>query len=369
MIYLMLSRVIISGGGSGGHIFPAIAIGQAIRDKYPNCDLLYVGAEGKMEMEKVPLAGFEIIGLPIRGFQRGSFIQNLALPYRLLKSRSRARKMIKSFRPEVAVGVGGYASGPLLQAANAMKVPTLIQEQNSYAGLTNRILAPSTQLICVAYPDMEKYFPADKIALTGNPVRKELKLPAEQLPQAREYFGISDHYKQVVFLVGGSLGARTFNEFMLSHTDHIAADKETFYIWQYGRYYADQLEGNATSALDNVWSSPFVDRMDYALGAADVVITRAGAIALSELSYLEKAIIVIPSPNVVDDHQTKNAQAFSDQDACIMIKDENAEAELWSAIKSLVDDEDRKKSLEHNIKKLAFPNAVEDIVHHIERIV
>ena len=313
-------RVIVSGGGTGGHIFPALSIANAVKAKCPEAELLFVGAENRMEMQRVPAAGYRIIGLSVSGFDRKNLLKNIAVLWRLMKSRRKARRIIRDFRPHVAVGVGGYASGPTLKEAGAMGIPTLLQEQNSYAGVTNKLLARDAACICVAYEGMERFFPKEKIKLTGNPVRQNLLDATITHAEAVASFGF-DPSKKVVLVMGGSLGARTLNESMLHAWNDVAKSGVQF-IWQTGKYYYEdvcaQLKGRE---LDNVHVCGFIGNMDAAYAAADLVISRAGAGSISEFCLLGKAVILVPSPNVSEDHQTKNALALVDKDAALYVKD------------------------------------------------
>ncbi len=363
----MGKRVIISGGGTGGHIFPAVAIANALKKIDPSTEILFVGANGRMEMEKVPAAGYKIIGLDIQGFQRSSILKNVLLPYKLLKSVMKARSIIKDFKPDVAVGVGGYASGPLLYAASQMKIPYLIQEQNSFAGITNKILGKDAELICVAFQGMEKFFPAAKIRITGNPIRKEAVDIENKRFAAAELLSLSPH-KKTILLTGGSLGSGTLNKSMYSGLDKIlAADVQL--IWQTGKYYyqsvMEQMKGKEHP---NIKVLEFLHRMDLAYAAADLVISRAGAGTIAELCAVKKPAILVPSPNVAEDHQTKNAIALVENDAAIMVGDAMAELELIDIALLLIDNKDKCKTLADNIAKMALPDADEVIAREVLRI-
>mgnify|MGYP001384105215 CR=1 FL=1 len=363
----MGKRVIISGGGTGGHIFPAVAIANALKKIDPGTEILFVGANGRMEMEKVPAAGYKIIGLDIQGFQRSSILKNVLLPYKLLKSVMRARSIIKDFKPDAAVGVGGYASGPLLYAASQLKIPYLIQEQNSFAGITNKILGKDAELICVAFKGMEKFFPAEKIRITGNPIRKEAVDIENKRFAAAELLSLSPH-KKTILLTGGSLGSGTLNKSMYSGLDKIlAADVQL--IWQTGKYYyqsvMEQMKGKEHP---NIKVLEFLHRMDLAYAAADLVISRAGAGTIAELCAVKKPVILVPSPNVAEDHQTKNAIALVENDAAIMVGDAMAELELIDIALLLIDNKDKCKSLSDNIGKMALPDADEVIAREVLRI-
>lgn len=355
-------KVIISGGGTGGHIFPAIAIAGALQAADPGIEILFVGAEGRMEMERVPAAGFRIIGLPVAGFQRGSVIANLSLPFKLLKSILKARKIIRNFKPGFAVGVGGYASGPVLQAARWAGIPYLIQEQNSFAGVTNKLLSGGAKAICVAYPGMEKVFPASKIHFTGNPVRPEMCRPLPSKEEALNYFGLNPSLP-VVFLTGGSLGARTLNNAAIESLKG-PAGREFQLIWQTGK--ADfqrcsiQVEG-----VVGVNCMAFVDRMDMAYAASDIVISRAGALAISELQVVGRPCILVPSPNVAEDHQSHNAKVLVSAGAALMLPESEAEKNLFNTAWLLLNDEKRRRNMEQKLKEMAVPNAAERIAEII----
>jgi UDP-N-acetylglucosamine--N-acetylmuramyl-(pentapeptide) pyrophosphoryl-undecaprenol N-acetylglucosamine transferase len=363
----MAKRVIISGGGTGGHIFPAVAIANALKKIAPDTEILFVGAVGRMEMEKVPAAGYDIIGLDIQGFQRSSILKNVLLPYRLLKSVLKARSIIKDFKPDVAVGVGGYASGPLLYAAAQMKIPYLIQEQNSFAGITNKILGKDAKLVCVAFEGMEKFFPAEKIRITGNPIRKEAVDIENKRFAAAELLSLSPH-KKTILLTGGSLGSGTLNKSVLAALDKIlAADVQM--IWQTGKYYyqsiLEQLEGKEHP---NIRVLEFLHRMDLAYAASDLVISRAGAGTIAELCAVKKPVILVPSPNVAEDHQTKNAIALVKNDAAILVRDSEAELELVDIALLLIDNKNKCKALSENIGRMALPDADEVIAAEVLRI-
>lgn len=363
----MGKRVIISGGGTGGHIFPAVAIANALKKIDPGTEILFVGANGRMEMEKVPAAGYKIIGLDIQGFQRSSILKNVLLPYKLLKSVMRARSIIKDFKPDAAVGVGGYASGPLLYAASQLKIPYLIQEQNSFAGITNKILGKDAELICVAFKGMEKFFPAEKIRITGNPIRKEAVDIENKRFAAAELLSLSPQ-KKTILLTGGSLGSGTLNKSMFSGLDKIlAADVQL--IWQTGKYYYQSVIGQMKGKEHpNIKVLEFLHRMDLAYAAADLVISRAGAGTIAELCAVKKPAILVPSPNVAEDHQTKNAIALVENDAAIMVGDAMAELELIDIALLLIDNKDKCKALSDNIGKMALPDADEVIAREVLRI-
>ena len=357
-------RVIISGGGTGGHIFPAVSIANAVKAMRPDAKILFVGALGRMEMQRVPAAGYEFKGLPICGFDRKNLLKNVKVLYKIWKSQRMAKKIIKDFRPQVAVGVGGYASGPTLNQAAAMGIPCLIQEQNSYAGVTNKLLAKKAEKICVAYEGMERFFPAEKIILTGNPVRQALLDTTISREDAIRSFGL-DAEKKTILLVGGSLGARTINESMLRHLDLIKESGLQF-IWQTGKYYsaeiADRMKGQD---LPNLKVTDFITDMGAAYRAADLVISRAGASSISEFCLIGKPVILVPSPNVAEDHQTKNALALSTRDAAIYIKDADAPDSLIQTAIETVNDDAKLKSLSENVLKLALPDSANIIAKEV----
>lgn len=359
-------RIIISGGGTGGHIFPAVSIAMAVKEIRPDAEILFVGAEGRMEMQRVPEAGFPIKGLPICGFDRKNMLKNIAVLFKIAKSQFMARRIIKDFKPMVAVGVGGYASGPTLRMAGKMGIPTLLQEQNSYAGVTNKILAKQAQKICVAYSGMERFFPADKIIMTGNPVRPTLTGNHMERADAAHALGL-DPNKRIVLIIGGSLGARTLNESVMANIELIRQHQDIQFMWQTGKYYADEMKQRLEQAgcPDNLFPVSFVSDMDKAYAACDLVISRAGAGSISELCLLGKAVILVPSPNVAEDHQTKNALALSDKEAAIHIPDSRAQGELIPAAVALVQDRNRLKKLSSNIVKLAFYNSAEVIARQV----
>ena len=361
-------RVLISGGGTGGHIFPALAIANEIKLRFPQSEILFVGAESRMEMEKVPAAGYKIVGLPVYGFERRNLLRNFKVLWNLGKSILMARKIVKDFRPDIAIGVGGYASGPTLWAASHMGVPTLIQEQNGYAGVTNKLLAKSADVICVAYEQMQRFFPADKIVMTGNPVRQELLNPHLSRNEAIEFFGL-DCDKKTILVVGGSLGARTINESIAQHIDDFKASGVQL-IWQTGKLYdaqAQELLKNNPSP--GVRQMPFIARMDMAYKAADLVISRAGASSISELSLLEKPVILVPSPNVAEDHQTKNAMALQVRNAAVLITDKEARERLVPEALSLVNDDAALSTMSNNIATMAQRNSAQRIVEEACRII
>ena len=358
-------RVIISGGGTGGHIFPAVSIANAVKAMRPDAKILFIGALGRMEMERVPKAGYEIKGLPIRGFFRPLWKPaNIGVALDYLKSKWLAKKILKEFKPQVAVGVGGYASSAALGAANSLGIPTLLQEQNSYAGLANKTLAKNASKICVAYEGMERFFPAEKIILTGNPVRQALLDTTISREDAIRSFGLDPAIKTIL-LVGGSLGARTINESMLRHLDLIK-DSGLQFIWQTGKYYsaeiAERLKGQE---LPNLKVTDFITDMGSAYRAADLVISRAGASSISEFCLIGKPVILVPSPNVAEDHQTKNALALSTRGAAIYIKDAEAPDILLQTAIETVNDDAKLKSLSENVLKLALPDSANIIAKEV----
>ena len=352
-------RIIISGGGTGGHIFPALSIANAIKEARPDAEILFVGAEGRMEMQRVPAAGYKIIGLPVAGFDRKNLLKNFAVVVRLIRSQMIARKIIKDFNPHAAVGVGGYASGPTLKMAGAMGIPTLIQEQNSYAGVTNKLLAAKAEKICVAYPGMERFFDKNKIIMTGNPVRQGL------LDEAIKSFGL-DPTKKTILIIGGSLGARTLNNCVMHAMDEIKQSGVQF-IWQTGKFYIEEAKKCYAEAGSPkmIHTTDFISDMNAAYTAADLVVSRAGAGSISEFCLLGKPVILVPSPNVAEDHQTKNAMALVDKDAAVYIKDSEADGKLISAAVSLVENKEKLESLSTNIKKLAFHNSAATIAAEV----
>lgn len=358
-------RYIISGGGTGGHIFPALSIADALRSKHPDADILFVGAEGRMEMEKVPAAGYEIKALPVRGLYRKITLRNLQVVWLLLKSIRMARRIIRDFRPDAVIGVGGYASAPVLWQATRMHIPTVIQEQNSYAGITNKWLSKHVGRICVAYPDMERFFPADKIVLTGNPVRELLEKPLPDREEARAFFNLAPD-RLTILSVGGSLGAGTINRSLAQQMQQFDGDVQL--IWQTGAYYYEEAS-KAAEGHASVKALPFISRMDMAYAAADLVISRAGACSISELCIVGKPCILVPSPNVAEDHQTKNARALSTRDAAILIPDRDADASLVATALRTVRDTEKCRALAGNIRQLALPHAAGVIVEHIQSLI
>ena len=360
-------RVIISGGGTGGHIFPAVSIANAIKVIRPNAKILFVGALGRMEMQRVPAAGYEIKGLPICGFDRKNLLKNFKVLYKIWKSQRMAKQIIKDFKPQVAVGVGGYASGPTLNKAAAMGIPCLIQEQNSYAGVTNKLLAKKAAKICVAYEGMERFFPAEKIILTGNPVRQALLDTTITREDAIKELGFNPS-KKVILLVGGSLGARTINESVLQHLDIVKASDVQF-IWQTGKFYSEEIAKRLQGEdIPNLKVTDFITDMGTAYKAADLVISRAGASSISEFCLIGKPVILVPSPNVAEDHQTKNALALANRDAAIYVKDAEAPATLLELAVKTVNDEEKLKSLSENVLKLALPDSADIIAKEVIKL-
>lgn len=362
-------RVIISGGGTGGHIFPAISIANAIKQKSPDASILFVGAEKRMEMERVPAAGYEIVGLPVRGFNRSNLLSNVRTLMDLLRSMVKARRVIRQFKPDVAVGVGGYASGPLLRAAAAMGVPTLIQEQNSYAGVTNKLLAKKAAKICVAYSGMERFFPKEKILLTGNPVRQDLLESLHLKNEALAHFGL-DPNKLTLLVMGGSLGARTLNESVMGALDSIESMEGVQVLWQTGRYYyASIMEQMGDRPLKNIKVLEFLQQMNLAYAAADLIVSRAGASSISECCLLGKAIILVPSPNVAEDHQTSNAMALVKEDAAVLVKDAEARMLLMTTALALIQEPERLQTLSRNILTLAQHDSDRRIADEVIRLI
>ena len=369
-------RIIISGGGTGGHIFPAVSIANAIKVLCPEADILFVGAEGRMEMQRVPDAGYPIVGLPVAGFDRKHLWKNVSVLIKLLRSQWKARKIIRDFNPQVAVGVGGYASGPVLKVAGMMGIPTLIQEQNSYAGVTNKLLAKKACTICVAYEGMERFFPKEKIVLTGNPVRQNLLTDSVSREEAVDYFHL-DPKKRTILVLGGSLGARTINQTLQAAIAIMQEHTEVQWIWQTGKIYIEQVKqsiaettgemvmGTRVGALPNLYVTDFIKDMSKAYAAADLVISRAGAGSISEFCLLHKPVILVPSPNVAEDHQTKNALALVNKGAALYVKDAEAPQKLVStALKAIVNEEELQK-LSAQIAKLALPDSANTIARYV----
>ncbi len=361
-------RIVISGGGTGGHIFPAVSIANAIKAKHPDAEILFVGALGRMEMQRVPAAGYEIKGLPICGFDRKNMLRNIKVLYKIWKSQRMAKKIIRQFKPMAAVGVGGYASGPTLNECAKMGIPCLIQEQNSYAGVTNKLLAKKARRICVAYDGMERFFPADKILKTGNPVRQSLLDTKLTKEEARKQFGLEPE-KKTILIVGGSLGARTVNESVLQHLDLIRESGVQF-IWQTGKYYSASIAGRlkGEKGLEMLKVTDFIADMGAAYKAADLVISRAGASSISEFCLIGKPVILVPSPNVAEDHQTKNALALVDKDAALYVKDADAPSEVVRLAVETVKDDERLAALRENILKLALPDSADIIADEVVKL-
>ena len=369
-------RAIISGGGTGGHIFPALSIADKLKEINPETEILFVGAQGRMEMEKVPAAGYEIKGLPVAGLQRRLTLANFALPFKVIKSVSMAKRLIREFRPDIAIGVGGYASAPLLWAATRMGIPTLIQEQNGYAGLTNKILGKKAMSICVAEEGMERFFPADRIVMSGNQIRKDI-VPAtpEMKAEAYEFYGL-DPQKKHIFVVGGSLGSGTLNEAMKKWiSEGCPGGKDIEVIWQCGKYYKKSVDSFMEEAkasgkpVEGIQHSDFIMRMDLAYAAADIVISRSGASSVSELCAAHKAVIFVPSPNVAEDHQTHNAMALVRKDAAMMVKDAEAGEKLMATACTLIENKERIALMEKNITALALREAAMTIAEEVYRII
>lgn len=358
-------RVLVSGGGTGGHIFPAVSIANAVKRRHPDAEILFVGALGRMEMERVPAAGYEIVGLPVAGFDRRRLWRNFGVLLKLFRSLRKARKVIRDFRPDIVVGVGGYASGPVLKQAQKKGIPTLIQEQNSYAGVTNKLLAAKADAICVAYEGMSRFFPADRIVMTGNPVRRDIVDCNLSRSEAKRKLGF-DPDRKLVLVVGGSLGARTINESIAASLEKILATGARV-LWQTGKLYADECS-RVASGFDGVKATAFISDMACAYRAADIVVSRAGAGTISELQLLGLPAVLVPSPNVAEDHQRKNAMALVEAGAAEMVLDADARERLADVMTSLLDDEDRRKKLACNIKSMALAGSDEKIVDEIDRL-
>ena len=358
-------KFILSGGGTGGHIYPAIAIANELKLRFPDAEFLFVGAKDKMEMQKVPQAGYEIEGLWIAGLQRKLTLQNLLFPLKVTSSLLTSRKIIKAFNPDVVIGTGGFASGPLLQMANMMKIPTVIQEQNSYPGITNKLLSKKADAICVAYENLERFFPKDKIVFTGNPVRQDLLEIDSKRKEAIKYFNLNPN-KKTLLVLGGSLGARRLNQLIEKEIYNLVS-KDIQIIWQCGKLYYHDYNHFSDGQLVQVVS--FIDRMDLVYAAADFVISRAGASSVSELCLVGKPVIFIPSPNVAEDHQTKNAKAIVDKNGAILIKENELDFTFEPIFSNLIFNENLQKELSENIKKLARPNATKDIVEQIVKLI
>lgn len=361
-------RIIISGGGTGGHIFPAVSIANAIKELQPEAEILFVGAEGRMEMHRVPAAGYQIKGLPVAGFDRKNLLKNIPVLIKLFKSQRLARKIVKDFRPHAAVGVGGYASGPTLKVAGSMGIPTLLQEQNSYAGVTNKLLAKQAKKICVAYEGMERFFDKDKIILTGNPVRQGLLNTTTTREEAIASFGL-DPNKRTVLILGGSLGARTINQCLMNHLEQVKTSGVQF-IWQTGKIYIDEARAAVSQAgeLPMLHVTDFISDMATAYSAADLVISRAGAGSISEFCLLQKPVILVPSPNVAEDHQTKNALALVDKNAALYVKDAEAQELLLDKAIEAVGQPELLKNLSKNITELAFKDSANVIAREVLKL-
>ena len=361
-------RIIISGGGTGGHIFPAVSIANAIKAKHPEAKILFVGADGRMEMQRVPAAGYEIKGLPIKGFDRANKLKNIEVLCKLWKSLRMAYQIIKDFKPQVAVGVGGYASGATLYECAKMGIPCLIQEQNSYAGVTNKLLSKRVKKICVAYEGMDRFFPADKIIMTGNPVRQNVLSTPLSVEESRESFGL-DPTKKTILLVGGSLGARTINRSVIEHLDLIKQSDVQF-IWQTGKFYHQQiLDSMKGKELPNLKIMDFISDMGAAYKAADLVISRAGASSISEFQLIGKPVILVPSPNVAEDHQTKNAMALVNKDAALCVKDVDAPDTLIKLALDTITNDEKLASLSENVKKMGLKNSAEIIADEVIKLI
>lgn len=358
-------KILVSGGGTGGHIFPALSIANALVRRDANTEVLFVGAENRMEMERVPAAGYKIIGLPVSGFDRRRLWRNVKVLYRLFKSMRLAKKVLREFTPDIAIGVGGYASGPMLKAAQKRGIPTLIQEQNSYAGVTNKLLAQKADAICVAYDNMQRFFPSEKIIMTGNPVRSDILNVKHSQSEAKTLLGF-DPNRPLVLVVGGSLGARTINDSMALALDKITAAKASV-LWQTGKLYAAECCPKA-QGYQTVKALPFISDMGIAYRAADIIVSRAGASTISELQLLGKPAILVPSPNVAEDHQRKNAQALADKNAAVMILDADCRNRLADEVVALLSNEDQRNQMSENVLKMALRDADEKIVDTIYKI-
>lgn len=361
----MKPRFIISGGGTGGHIYPAIAIANELKSRFPACEILFVGAKDKMEMQKVPAAGYKIEGLWISGIQRKLTLDNLKFPFKLMSSLAKSRKIIKDFKPDVVIGTGGFASGAVVKVAQQMNIPTVIQEQNSYPGITNKMLASKANAICVAYDGLDAYFKSNKIIKTGNPVRQDLLTIDEKRNEAQEFYGLQNDRKTVVIL-GGSLGARRINQLIEKELPFFK-EQNVQVIWQCGKFYINEYKKHHNNA--DVLVYDFIERMDLLFAAADVIVSRAGASSVSELAIVGKPVIFIPSPNVAEDHQTKNAKSITDKNAAILIKESALDNQFQEQISRLLTNEQLKETLSKNIKALALPNATKDIVNEIFKLV
>ena len=363
-----MKRVILSGGGTGGHIYPAVAVAEALKNKHKdNVEILFVGAEGKMEMEKIPALGYDIVGLPIAGMQRRLDVNNVLVPWKVVRSVSKAKSIIRDFSADVVVGFGGYASAPVLWAAQRMGVPTVIQEQNSHAGVTNKILSRRARRICVAYDDMDRFFRADRVIMTGNPLRGSFAPKKEKSQQALEYYGFNAEMPTLL-VVGGSLGTRTLNEMMKSWILQLDGEAPVQVIWQTGKYYEAEMQAFLKEhPTKNIWQCAFIERMDYAYEVADLVVSRSGACTVSELCLVGKPTLFVPSPNVAEDHQTKNAMALVEKDAAEMVADKDAVAKGMARALELLADGERLKTLSRNILRLGIADAAERVVRQIEK--
>ncbi len=362
------AKIIISGGGSGGHVFPALAIAKALKKIDHNIEILFIGAKGKIEMEKVPKAGFTIEGLWISGFHRRKMWRNILFPIKLLNSIFKAHALIRKFKPDAVVGVGGFASGPTLYVASTKRIPTLIQEQNSYPGMTNKLLAKRVNKICGAYPGLERWFPKEKIILLGNPVRENLFDLSFEKEAALKHFGFEKN-KNVIIMIGGSLGASSFNKAMKANASFFKENPQIQFLWQCGKLYEQAYKDCETATLRNVKMSAFIDRMDLAYGMADLIIARAGAGTIAELMVIGKPVILIPSPNVAEDHQTPNAKALVDKNAALLVADNKIETDLLSTALELLKDEERKITLGKNIKKLEVKDAAHKIADEVLKLI
>lgn len=357
-------KFILSGGGTGGHIYPAVAIANELKSRFPNAEFLFVGAEDKMEMQKVPQAGYAIKGLWIAGLQRKLTLQNMLFPVKLIDSLWRSRKIIKQFKPDVVIGTGGFASGPLLQMANMLGIPTLIQEQNSFPGITNKLLSKKANTICVAYENLERFFPKEKMILTGNPVRQDLIAIEDKRTEAIEFHNL-DAKKKTLLILGGSLGARRINQLIEKELSTILA-QDVQVIWQCGKLYFEEYKKYNS---DRVQVVSFIERMDLVYAAADIIISRAGASSVSELCIVGKPVIFIPSPNVAEDHQTKNAKAIADKKGAILLKESQLESEFSLVFEALLKDSEKQKQLSENIKELALPKATSQIADEVVKLI
>ena len=365
-------KIIISAGGTGGHIFPAIAVADELRQQDPSIEILFIGAVGRMEMERVPKAGYPIEGLPIAGIQRQltfqNILKNIQLLYKLPLSMWKVKRILKRFKPDVVVGFGGFASGPTLKAAANQGIPTILQEQNSYAGVTNKLLAENAKVICIAYEGMDKFFPKDKLVLTGNPVRSDILNVSAKRDEGIRYFNL-DKNKKTLVILGGSLGAKTLNVAMENNAQLIESQTDMQILWQCGRLYDEDFKGGKTANLTNVQMHPFIDRMDLAYAVADVVIARAGALTVSELCLAGTPSVLVPSPNVAEDHQTKNAMALVDNKAALLVKDKEASEKMIVKAIELLGNEELRHNLRDNILKLGKPNAAKDIVEAVKKVI